>query len=74
MAEELPLLPINDKIVESKRTLYQRKIRSILYAAIFTRLNIAFAVARLLRNNYHLGRIYQEATNRVIRYMYRTQF
>jgi hypothetical protein len=69
--EELLPLPINDEIIEANKTLYQRKIGSILYAAISTRPDIAFAVARLSRYNCRLGRIHQEAADRVIKYLYR---
>ena len=72
--EELPLLPINDKVIETDKTTYQRKIGSILYVAIFTRPDIIFAAARLSRHNCHLGRIYQEVIDRVIRYLYKTRF
>ena len=49
--EELLPLPIDDEIIEADKTLYQRKIGSILYAAISTRPDIAFTAARLSRHN-----------------------
>jgi hypothetical protein len=64
--EELFPLPTEDEVLETDRTRYQRKIRSILYAAISTRPDIAFAAARLLRYNCRPGKIYQEAADRVI--------
>ena len=72
--EELLPLPIDDEIIEADKTLYQRKIRSILYAAISTRPDIAFTAARLSRHNCRPGRIHQEAADRVIKYLYRTRF
>jgi hypothetical protein len=72
--EELLPLPIDDEIIEADKTLYQRKIGSILYAAISTRPDIAFAAARLSRHNCRPGRIHQEAADRVIKYLYRTRF
>jgi hypothetical protein len=74
VAEELLPLPIDDKIIETDKTLYQRKIRSILYTAISTKPDIAFAAARLFRYNCRPGRIHQEAADRVIKYLYRTRF
>ena len=72
--EELPPLPINNEIVKSEKMLYQRKIGSIQYVVISTRPDITFAAARLSRHNCRPGRIYQEAADKVIRYLYRTQF
>jgi hypothetical protein len=72
--EELLPLHIDDEVIEADKTLYQRKIGSILYAAISTRPDIAFAAARLSRHNCRPGRIHQEAADRVIRYLYRTRF
>jgi hypothetical protein len=69
--EELLPLPIDDEIIEADKMLYQRKIGSILYAAISSRPDIAFAAARLSRHNCRPGRIHQEATDRVIKYLYR---
>ena len=69
--EELSPLPIDDEIVETDKMLYQKKVGSILYMAISTRPDIAFAAARLSRHNCRPGKIYQEATDRVIRYLYR---
>src|SRR6266436_2742762 len=72
--EELLPLPIDDEVLESDKKLYQRKIGSILYAAISTRPDIAFAAARLSRHSCRPGRIHQIAADRVIRYLYRTRF
>jgi hypothetical protein len=64
--EELFPLPTEDEVLKTDRARYQRKIGSILYAAISTRLDIAFAAARLSRYNCQLGKIHQEAADRVI--------
>jgi hypothetical protein len=72
--EELPPLPTEVEVLEADRTLYQRKISSILYAAISTRPDIAFAAARLSRYNCWPGKIHQDAANRVVQYLYRTRF
>ena len=43
-------LLLNEDIVDYKAIMkYQRKIRSLLYAAVITRPDIAFAVSRLSR-------------------------
>ena len=72
--EELPPLPTEVEVLEADRTLYQRKIGSILYAAISTRPDIAYAAARLSRHNCRPGKIHQDAANRVVQYLYRTRF
>ena len=72
--EELLLLPIDDKVIKTDKTLYQRKIGLILYTAISTRPDIAFAAARLSRQNCRPGRKHQEAANKIIKYLYRIRF
>ena len=69
------LYPIeNDEIVsDSSRTLYQRKVGSLLFAAIATRPDIAFAVSRLSRFNQRPGPQHHEAANRVFYYLFSTQ-
>jgi hypothetical protein len=49
---------------------YQRKIGLLLFAAIFTRLNIAFAILRLAKflNNPNLA--YYKAADRALIYLY----
>ncbi len=42
---ELLAVPNNDDITDVSQTLYQQKVRSTLFAAIATRLDIAFAVS-----------------------------
>ena len=72
--EELFPLPPEDEVLETDRTRYQWKIGSILYAAISTRPDIAFAAARLSRYNCRPGKTHQEASDRVIQYLYRTRY
>jgi hypothetical protein len=72
--EELFPLPTEDEVLETDQTRYQRKIGSILYAAISTRPDIAFAAARLSRYNCRPGKTHQEAVDRMIQYLYKTQY
>src|SRR5438045_7752024 len=44
--EELLLLPAEEEVTDTNRTVYQRKIGSILYAAISMRPDIAFEIGR----------------------------
>jgi hypothetical protein len=71
--EELLPLPAEEEVKDTERTLYQRKIGSILYAAISTRPDIAFAAARLSRFNQRPGQAHQAAADRVLQYLYRTR-
>ena len=71
--EELLPLPAEEEVEDSIRISYQRKIGSILFAAISTRPDIAFAAARLSRFNQRPGQYHQDAADRVIRYLYRTR-
>jgi Reverse transcriptase (RNA-dependent DNA polymerase) len=52
---------------------YQRKVGSILFAAISTRPDIAFAASRLARHNQNPGDTHHEAADRVIKYLYSTK-
>ncbi len=54
-------------------TQYQGKVGSILYAAITTRPDVAFAASRLARFNSNPSQIHQEAADRAIRYLYHTR-
>ena len=73
LAEELMPLPDGEEVPDLDRTQYQRKVGSILYAAISTRPDIAFAAARLSRHNIRPGKIHQNAADRVIQYLYGTR-
>ena len=48
---------------------YQRKVGSLLYAAVTTRPNVAFAVSRLARFNINPGPQHHDAADRVLRYL-----
>ena len=72
--EELFPLPTEDEVLKTDHTRYQWKIGSILYVAISTRPDIAFAAARLSRYNCRPGKAHQEAADRVIQYLYRTRY
>ncbi|KAK9444035.1 fungal specific transcription factor [Metarhizium brunneum] len=52
---------------------YQQKVGSILFAAISTRPDIAFAVSRLARHNLNPSDIHHRAADRVIQYLYSTR-
>ena len=70
---ELLAAPDNEDITDASRTLYQRKVGSLLFAAIATRPDIAFAVSRLSRFNQRPGKQHHEAADRVFHYLFRTQ-
>jgi hypothetical protein len=63
------LNPSTNSPSTSFRTLYQKKIGSVLYAAIQTRPNIAFAASRLSRFNYRCDEIHMNILNDLIRYL-----
>jgi hypothetical protein len=67
------LLPYEGHAAHSSIQQYQRKIGSILYAAVITRVDIAFAASRLARFNMNPGPEHHEEANRVIRYLVRTK-
>ena len=71
--ELLPISAEDDQPTDASRTLYQRKIGSLLYAGIATRPDIAFAVSRLSRFNQQPGKQHHEAADRVFHYLARTQ-
>ncbi|GKU08650.1 unnamed protein product, partial [Fusarium langsethiae] len=52
---------------------YQRIVGSVLYIAVNTRPDIAFAVSRLARFLTNPGRAHQEAADRVIHYLTHTK-
>lgn len=51
---------------------YQRKIGSLLYAAVNTRPDVAFAVSRLARFIMNPGPVHHIAADRVLSYLYNT--
>ncbi|OXV07442.1 hypothetical protein Egran_04798, partial [Elaphomyces granulatus] len=64
--EELLPLPAEEEVEEVSRTSYQRKVGTILFAAISTRPDIAFAAARLSRFNQRPGQKHHDAADRLI--------
>jgi hypothetical protein len=64
------LLPNQKHASPAKIQNYQRKIGLLLFAAIFTRPNIAFAISRLAKflNNSSLA--YHKAAGRALMYLY----
>jgi len=67
------LLP--NEMTASKTSIhsYQTKIGSILFAAITTRPDIAFAVSRLARFNTNPSECHHQAADRTIQYLYATK-
>jgi hypothetical protein len=63
------LLPYEDKASLTSTTRYQRKIGSILYAAVITRPDVAFAASRLARFNTNPSEEHHAEADRVIRYL-----
>ena len=67
------LLP-NEDIANHERIMkYQRKIGSLLYAAVITQPDIAFAVSRLSRFITNPGTKHHEGANRVLHYLKNTR-
>jgi hypothetical protein len=81
---DLSLKPLNTLIHKAKLTLslkqatqqsslqYQSKVGSILYAAITTRPDIAFAASKLTQFNTNLSQQHYKAADRVLHYLYST--
>jgi transposase InsO family protein len=67
------LLPYEGRASYSSITQYQRKVGSLLYAAVITRPDIAFATSRLARFNCNPGPEHHKESDRVIRYLVKTQ-
>jgi len=67
------LLPYNDAELASPSqiNLYQRKVGSLMYAAVVTRPDIAFAVSRLARFLTNPGPLHQAAADRTLLYLKR---
>ena len=62
----------NNIALLSEITQYQKKVGSILYTAVITRPDIAFAVSRLVQFLTNPSPIYQAATDRVLLYLQNT--
>jgi hypothetical protein len=67
------LLPNEDGASIASIRRYQKKIGSILYAAVVTRPDIAFAVSRLARFNMNPSNEHHAAADKVIHYLKRTR-
>ena len=67
------LLPTTTIAGKPSVLLYQRKMGSLLYAAIISRPDIAFAVSRLTRFNQNPSEEHQRAADRVIQFLYHTR-
>lgn len=67
------LLPNKGLANASSIKKYQRKIGSILFAAVQTRPDIAFAISRLSRFNMNPSKTHHDAADRVLRYLLRTR-
>ena len=70
---ELLFAEDDEEISNNFKTLYQRKIGSFLFAIIFTRPDIVFAVSRLFRFNVRSERKHHAAAERVLQYFYHTR-
>lgn len=67
------LTPNEDRASLSSIRSYQRKIGSILYAAVITRPDVAFAAARLSRFNANPGPEHHVAADQVLLYLRKTK-
>ena len=67
------LLPSQELATPKEIQGYQRKIGSLLYAAVSTRPDIAFAVSRLGRFASNPSSVHHKAANRVLAYLLRTK-
>lgn len=71
---KMELFP-NEEVADKKTAnWYRRAIGSILYAAVITRPDIAFAVSRLARFMKNPNQEHCKAVNRVLSYLYATRF
>jgi hypothetical protein len=64
------LLPNQKHALPAKIQNYQRKIGLLLFATIFTRPNITFAILRLARFLNNLNSTYHKAADRALIYLY----
>lgn len=67
------LLPHDDVATAQEVHLYQRKVGSLLYLAVTTRPDVAFATSRLARYLTNPSPAHQKAANRVIGYLLNTR-
>jgi hypothetical protein len=67
------LSPYEGEASKATRALYQSIIGSIQYAAVVTRIDIAFAASRLARYNHNPAPEHMEAAKHVLRYLLNTR-
>jgi hypothetical protein len=67
------LLPYNELASPGSTNLYLRKVGTIMYAAVMTRPDIAFAASRLARFNQNPGPQHHQAADRVLWYLLQTR-
>lgn len=70
---DVELKPHNGSATSAEINKYQRKIGSLLFAAVTTRPDIVFATSRLARFLTNPGGIYQDAADRVLLYLRSTR-
>jgi hypothetical protein len=68
------LMPYTGLATSKEIHIYQRKIGSIMYAAVITRPDVAFAASRLSRFNLYSSPKHHAEADRLISYLYRTQY
>jgi hypothetical protein len=69
----IELLPYKGQASPTSINHYQRKIRSLLYVAVITRPDIAFATSRLARFNINPSPEHQKEADRALRYLQGTR-
>jgi hypothetical protein len=69
----IELLPYSGRASAASITQYQRKIGSLLYAAVITRPDIAFATSRLARFNMNPGPEHHQEADRALLYLSATR-
>jgi hypothetical protein len=67
------LLPSLDQATRKSTLEYQSKVGSILYAAITTRPDVAFAASKLAQFNANPSQQHHDAADRTIEYLYHTR-
>ena len=67
------LLPFEGRAEPQSVKDYQQKVGSILYAAVITKPDVAFAVSRLVRFNTNPGPQHHRAANQVLHYLSTTR-
>lgn len=68
------LVPYAERATLASIRRYQRKVGSILYAAVITRPDVAFAASRLARFNANPGPEHHEAADQVLLYLRKTKY